>query len=573
MRYLPLCLLLLAACSTQPGPDLILHNGDFWTGDSDVPHATAVAITGGVLTVVGGSEVLDLAGSGTEMIDLGGRFAVPGFNDTHVHAQSAARFLEFNVMQTGTQEEFRERVAAVVQQLEPGEWIVGGFWGAYDDWAAGSEGGQSRERFTPDIGAVEDLTADNPMFIRRFDNSEFAANRLALEAAGVDVAQPSAQGVEFATAADGAATGVMTGPGVRALFNDVVPEDFTLARRMNQTRNALRVAAEHGVTSFSDMSDDTQLEIYRALRETEELTLRVHFRYFLGRWQELASQGIRVGHGDEWIRLGALKGHIDGIMGTSSARFFEPYENQPGNYGRWRQLMVDEQGQFVEGQFLGYMSRADSAGLQLSIHAIGDEANSLLMDYLEALNRLNGNEDRRFRLVHAQVIQPSEFERLGRLGVIAEVQPYHLADDMRWMEERIGTERSRGAYAFRSLDEGGGILAFGSDWPGTSASEYPINPIFGLFAAVTRETLAGTPEGGWFPEEKISLDTALRAYTWGGAYSTYEEDIKGTLTEGKLADIAVLSDDLFETPPSEWLDTRVDLTVAGGRVVHSRLAQ
>ncbi|MBO6577121.1 MAG: amidohydrolase [Rhodothermales bacterium] len=571
MRFLPLFALLLAGCAAGPGPDLILYNGDFWTGNPDQPHATALAIDEGSIVAVGDDGLVEMGGSDTRVIDLGGRFAVPGFNDTHVHAQSAARFLEFNVMQAGSQEEFQERVQGVVDGLAAGEWILGGFWGAYDDWASGSAGGDSRQRFTPDIAAVETLTAEHPMFIRRFDNSEFAANRAALDAAGIDVENPSAPGVTFETDASGHATGIMTGSGVRALFADAVPDGFSLQRRMDQTRNALRVAASYGVTSFSDMSDDEQLEIYRALRETDELSMRVHFRYFLGRWQELAAQGIEVGHGDEWIRLGALKGHIDGIMGTSSARFFQPYENQPGNYGRWRQLMVDEQGQFVEGQFLGYMARADSANLQLSIHAIGDEANSLLMDYLEELNRLNGDAERRFRLVHAQVIDPREFDRLGRLGVIAEVQPYHLADDMRWMEERIGYERSKGAYAFRSLDEGGGVLAFGSDWPGTSASEYPINPIYGLYAAVTRQTLAGTPEGGWFPEEKIDLETALRAYTWGGAYSTFEEDIKGTLEEGKLADVAVLSDDLFETSAEDWLETDVVLTVVGGKVVHDEL--
>lgn len=569
-HFFPIALLFLAACSTSTGPDLILYNGDFWTGEPG-DQVTAVAVTDGVFSAVGSdADIRALSGSNTREIDLQGRFATPGFNDTHVHAQSAARFLEFNIMQTGTQEDFQQRVADVVDGLAEGEWILGGFWGAYDEWTSGSAGGDAREKFTPDVSLVEELTANNPMFIRRFDNSEFAANRAALEAAGIDIENPVAEGVEFAMDAQGAPTGIMTGPGVRQLFGDVIPDGFSLERRMAQTRNALAVAASYGVTSFSDMSDDQQLEIYRALRETDELTMRVHFRYFLGRWQEVASQGIEVGSGDEWIRLGALKGHIDGIMGTSSARFFQPYEHDPQNYGRWRQLMVDEQGQFVEGQFLGYMARADSANLQLSIHAIGDEANSLLMDYLGVLSATNGDRDRRFRLVHAQVIAPEDFQRLGSLGIIAEVQPYHLADDMRWMEERIGTERSRGAYAFKTLHENGAVLAFGSDWPGTSASEYPINPLYGLYAAVSRQTLAGTPAEGWFPEEKIDTETALRAYTLGGAYSSFEEDIKGTISVGKLADVAVLSTNLFETEPAEWLDTQVMLTVAGGRVVFER---
>jgi len=255
-------------------------------------------------------------------------------------------------------------------------------------------------------------------------------------------------------------------------------------------------------------------------------------------------------------------------MGTSTARFFEPYDTDPNNYGRWRQLMVGEDGELVEGQFLGYMLNADSADLQLSIHAIGDEANSLLMDYLESLNAENGVKERRFRLVHAQVIAPEDFDRLGELGVVAEVQPFHLSDDMRWMEERIGTERSRGAYAFKRLLDGGAILAFGSDWPGTSAAEYPINPMLGLYAAVTRETLTGTPEGGWFPEEKISLEDALRAYTVNGAYSTFEEDIKGTLSPGQLGDVAILDADLFAIAPRAIKDVAVTMTVIGGQIVY-----
>ncbi len=569
-RTLPVLLVIALLAGCQSGSaDLVLHNGDLWTANPDQPQAEAVAIKDGLILAVGSSdEMLDLAGRSTQVIDLEGAFATPGFNDTHVHFGSAARFLEFNIMRTGTQEEFAQRVDDVLSRLEPGEWILGGMWGAYDQWTEGSSGGEAREPFKPDMSLINERTAEYPMFIRKFNNSEFAANRTAMELAGVDIENPSAPGVAFELDEDGHATGIMRGLGVRALFADLTPDDFSMQRRMNQTRNALEVAARFGVTSLSDMSDDTQLEIYRALVETDELSLRVHFRYFLDRWSELQADGIGVGSGDEWIRLGALKGHIDGIMGTSSARFFEPYDHDPTNYGRWRQLMVGENGEFVEGQFLGYMLRADSSDLQLSIHAIGDEANHLLMNYLEDLNRVNGEQERRFRLVHAQVIADADFERLGDLGIVAEVQPFHLSDDMRWMEERIGTERSRGAYAFKRLLDGGAVLAFGSDWPGTSAAEYPINPMLGLYAATTRQTLSGQPEEGWFPEERISLEEALKAYTINGAYSTFEEDIKGSLEPGKLADIAVLDADLFEIPHEAIKDVNVDMTIVDGRIVY-----
>jgi len=232
--------------------------------------------------------------------------------------------------------------------------------------------------------------------------------------------------------------------------------------------------------------------------------------------------------------------------------------------------MVDEEGRFAEGKFLRYMLEADRAGLQLTVHAIGDEANSVLLDYLEELNRVNGRRDRRFRLVHAQVLAPKNFARLGSLGVIAEVQPFHLADDMRWMEERIGRERCRGAYAFRSIRESGAVLSFGTDWPGTSAAEYPINPMLGLYAAVARQTVTGQPPGGWFPEQRIGIEEALRAYTYNTAYANFEEKSKGSIQAGKLADLAVLSKNLLEVPPAEILSTEVSMTIVGGRIVHRK---
>jgi len=402
------------------------------------------------------------------------------------------------------------------------------------------------------------------MFIRKFDDSEFAANSAALRLAGIDPDNATAAGVEFG------ADGILRGPGVLPLFRDIVPRSFSHQRRLRQSRNALAEIRSHGVTSISDMSDDEQLEIFRELLRSGELTVRVHFRYPLERWNELAARGIRVGSGDAWIRLGALKGHIDGIMGNSTARFFQPYQLDPSNRGRWRPLMVDERGEFVEGKFLQYMLDADRAGLQLSVHAIGDEANHVLLNYLAELNRQNGMHDRRVRLVHAQVIAPRDFARLGELSVIAEVQPFHLSDDMRWMEERIGPRRSSGAYAFRSIAQSGAMLSFGSDWPGTSAAEYPINPMLGLYAAVTRQTVTGLPPGGWFPDQRLTIEEALRAYTFNSAYANFEEKEEGSIEAGKLADLAVLSNNLLEVPARAILDTEVLYTIVDGRVVYER---
>jgi len=341
--------------------DLILHNGVIWTVDAQNSTAQAVAVKEGKFIAVGSNQVvLKLRGPKTVVIDLGGKFVVPGFNDNHVHFASAAQFLEFNIMTASTQNEFVARVKDVISRLPKGEWIVGGFWGAYDQWAAASAGGRQREPFAPDLKLVETIAADYPMFIRRFDDSQFAANRAGLRAAGLDPDNPRATEVEFLKDQQGHFNGHMRGKGVTRLFSSVVPRSFSRERRIQQTKNALAEIRRFGVTNVSDMSDDTQLDIYRELHGKGELTVRVHFRPFLDRWKEMSEKGIKIGSGDEWIRLGALKGHIDGIMGTSTARFFQPYSNDPNNRGRWRPLMVNDKGEFVEGKFLGYMLDAES---------------------------------------------------------------------------------------------------------------------------------------------------------------------------------------------------------------------
>lgn len=571
MAILHIISLPLANCQTHDSNILIFYNANIWTVDEENPTAEAVAIKDGkFIAVASNEEVLKLKNANTRTIDLRGNFVVPGFNDNHVHFASAARFLEFNIMKTANQEEFVEKVRDVVQKLPDGDWILGGLWGAYDSWAEGSAGRQSREVFTPEMSLVEDLTRANPMFIRKFDNSEFAVNSAALKALGLSPFSPSELPEVNFIFKNGRFNGILKGKGVLPYVGPKIPNSFSHERRLEQTRRALAEIRKYGVTNVSDMSDDEQLDIYRELRETGELTVRVHFRYMLDRWHELADQGIKVGSGNEWIRLGGLKGHIDGIMGSSSARFLEPYSHDPGNRGRWRRLMVDNEGNFVEGKFLKYMLDADKAGLQLTVHAIGDEANNLLLKYLEELHQQNGVRDRRFRLVHAQVIAPGDFKRLGELGVIAEVQPFHLSDDMRWMEERIGHERCKGAYAFKSILDSGATLSFGTDWPGTAAAEYPINPMFGIYAAVTRQTLTGQPETGWFPDEKITIEEAIKAYTLNTAYANFEDSIKGSIEIGKLADLAVLSQNLLEISPDDILKTEVFYTIMGGKIVYEK---
>lgn len=555
--------------------DLILHGGFVWTVDETNPIAEAIAVRNGRILALGpDAEILLRQEPDTRVIDLEGAFLLPGFNDNHIHFQAAAAFHEFNIMRTSTQADFIERLQNAVLTLPKGEWITGGYWGAYDEWAHGSAGEGKRDPFTPDIWLVDVLTKDHPMFLRKFDDSEFAINSAAVTAVGLDPDNLSLEGMSFLSRKDGTFSGIFRGDRstVLRLFHAIIPPP-SLERRLRQSRHALNLIARAGVTNVSDMSDFKQLEIFRELHKRGELTVQVHCRPPLDEWEMLAENGIGIGSGNEWIRLGAVKGHIDGIMGTSTARFFEPYSSNPANRGRWRKLMVDEEGNFVEGKFLTYMIDADRAGLQLSVHAIGDEANYLLLNYLEELNRQNGLKDRRFRLVHAQVIAPTDFARLGSLNVVAEVQPFHLSDDMRWMEERIGYQRCLGAYAFKSILESGATLCFGTDWPGTSAAEYPINPLLGLYAAVTRKTVTGDPPDGWFPEQRITIEEAIRAYTLGTAYANFEDESKGSIEPGKIANLTVLSKNLLHIPPEEIPSAEVLFTIVSGRIVYEKPKQ
>jgi predicted amidohydrolase YtcJ len=299
----------------------------------------------------------------------------------------------------------------------------------------------------------------------------------------------------------------------------------------------------------------------------------VRYRPPLDRWEFMAGLGIRIGFGDEWIRFGATKAWIDGIMGNSSARFYEPYTHNPSSRGIWRDIMFPferspDKPEEMQSRLERLALDADNAGIQLTVHAIGDEANGYLMDMLERIIARNGEKDRRFRLVHAQIMTDRDIKRGGEMNIVAEVQPFHTSDDMRWMEERIGRDRSRGAYAFRRLWDSGATVSFGSDSPGTNASRYFLNPMLGLYAAVTRKTLSGQPEGGWFPQEKLTIEEAIQAYTLNTAYAGFEEDIKGSITVGKLTDMAAHSDNLLTINPDDIKDVTVQMTVVGGKIIH-----
>jgi predicted amidohydrolase YtcJ len=564
--------------------ELILHHGFIWTVDESKPQAEAIAVRGDRIVKVGGNEeVLALRDERTRLIDLKGAFVTPGFNDSHVHFASAATFFwNLQLMDVHNDEAFVARVRDYVA-LRPGEAIRGGGWGAYEEWEMGaSQAGRKKELWRPERKLIDSITGSTPMFISKFDNSLYFANTAALKRAGIDDRAADNDNIAHVRDSSGRVTGAMRikdARGVEAKFLGEINPDHD--KRAKMTENALRMVREAGVTSFQDMSDHEQLQLYREFLEAGRLTARVNYRYGLENWEHMKALGIRRGAGDAMIRLGAVKGHIDGIMGTSSARFYEPYSNDPEkkNRGHWRPLTwvsPERRTELNRGPFTEMMIKADAADIQVTVHAIGDEALGVMLDMIEAMTKANGPRDRRMRLVHAQVFAQRDFDRLKGLGVVAEVQPFHLSDDMRWMEDRIGHERCKGAYAFKTIQSKGATLSFGTDWPGTSASIYPINPIFGLYAAVTRQTVRRSPAEGWFPAERLTIEEAIKAYTWGSAYASFEEKVKGTLTEGKLADVTVIDTNLLRAKPSDWIDERGDVkvktlyTIVGGRIVYQR---
>jgi predicted amidohydrolase YtcJ len=566
----------LAVASALPAQDadLILTGGRLWTGDSARPYAQALAIRAGRLIAVGtDADAMRHRGTSTRVIALGGRFGTPGFTDNHTHfGQAGALLLGANLLDVAEPRAFAARVKGARDRLPAGAWITGGDWGAYEDWNAGSTGapagGQPRAKFSPDRSIIDSVTPASPALLQRWDRSAYLANGAALTAARLDCAQP----VEGLECVNGRATGRVSAAALAAVRRAIPAKSFD--QRLREARVAIAHLNEMGVTGIHDITPREQLPVYHALKERGELTVRIYARPTLDKWDELSAVGIPHGFGDEWLRIGGLKGFVDGIQGNSTARFYEP-QLHSGLRGSWRDstntAATSGAGSGMEpaGNMLKNLDGADRAGLWPQVHAIGDEAIDSLLTLYEKVMTENPARERRFRIIHSQVLRGAHVaDKYARLGVIAEVQPYHAIDDMRWMEERIGT-RSRWAYAFKTLHDRGVMLTFGSDWPGTNASWYTANPMHILYAATTRKTMDGKPEGGWFPEERLDLTTSLRAYTANNAWAAGEERIKGKLEVGMLGDVVVLDADLFSIQADRIKDVKPLLTIVGGRIVHA----
>jgi len=559
--------------------DLVLLNGVVTTMDGERPEARGLAVRGETIAAVFGkdADAEKHVGPATRVVDLEGKWAVPGIIDGHVHFnQAGGLILDANLMTVSDEAGLRAEIGRVAGLLEAGEWITGGLYGAYEQWAmgdAGAAGSAKKEPWRPNRAMIDDLTPDHPSFLCRFDYKEWLANTAALRAAGLEKSR--LEGLEIGR--DGKPTGIIFQgtPAFRKMTESRRPK--SRARMLEENRAALKALREAGIVEIHDIARPDQTDRFVELEERGELTCRVWLRPDLSLGGELGAAGFTMGlhpktkKRSAWLRYGALKGYIDGIMGTHGALFFEPYDDQPDNYGHWRPHTSDDPELKVRNmeKMVGLIKAGLAHGFVPNVHAIGDRGVAEMLDLYERLKGegvdLNG-----FRVIHAQVIRPEDFPRFKALGVIAEVNPYHISDDMRWMEERIGRERSKGAYAFKSLLDNGAILSFGSDWPGTSAALYHMHPKYLIYAAVTRQTLTGEPEGGWFPEQRIPVEEALRAYTINNALAAFEADLRGSLTAGKLADITVFDLDMRAVPPADILKAEVTHTIVGGKVVFAK---
>ena len=530
--------------------DLILTNASVWTVDRAMPRAEAIAVQGDRIVAVGTMKVVDeWRTPDTRVIDLRGRTVIPGFNDAHIHLLDGGMQLdELDLKDSKSSGEFARRIGERAAATPKGEWVLGGNWDE-QAWTPAE---------LPSRDLIDKLTGETPVFLGRYDMHMALANSAALKLAGVTGATKEPAGGAIVKDARGNPTGLLKDAAMGLVYRVIPPA--SQERRLRAIKRALAHMASLGVTSVQDMGPSSgDVEIYRSLATKGELTTRIRVAPLLVSWVAHAQEGSATPADTPFVRAGAVKAFADGSLGSTTAFFFEPYSDAPGQYG----LLADEM-QPIEGM-RARMLQADKAGQQLCIHAIGDRANSMVLDLYGEVAAANGARDRRFRIEHAQHIAPKDLARFAKLGVIASVEPYHAIDDGRWAERRIGAERAKTTYPFRSFLDQGVKLAIGTDWPVA-----PLTPLPAVYAAVTRATLDGKRPDGWVPEQKITLAEAIEGYTLGAAYAEFQEDAKGSITVGKLADVAVLSDDPFVTSPASLRDIVVELTIMGGKITFER---
>lgn len=545
------CLLIVGGCSKQPAPagakpgTLAIVNARIWTGDDAQPWAQALVIDGETLALVGSDEEARKANA-AQVVDAGGRLIVPGFTDAHTHFREGGFGLSsVQLRDARTRDEFVARIKAFAATVPAGTWIMGG------DWDHSLWGGE-----LPTREWIDAVTPDHPVWVNRLDGHMSLANSVALKLAGITRATKDIPGGAIVRDRKGEPTGVLKD-------NAMGPVDAVVPEPSAEMKDRALVAAmkyvnEQGVTTVHNMGTWDDLATFARVAQSKTLTTRIYAVTPLSKWEQLRdavaakTYGGADGRGDEWLRVGGLKGFMDGSLGSHTAAFDEPFADAPKDRG----LLVNPPDKMYE-----WISGADKAGLQVMVHAIGDRAIGMLLDIYERVEKEDGARDRRFRVEHTQHLRERDIPRFAQLDVIASMQPYHAIDDGRWAEQIIG-KRIATTYAFRSLLDAKARLAFGSDW-----FVAPATPLEGIYAAVTRRTLDDKNPDGWVPAQKITVEEALRAYTTGGAFASFDESRKGTLAAGKLADLVLIDRNLFEIPAEQIREAKVLATVVGGKVV------
>jgi predicted amidohydrolase YtcJ len=524
--------------------DLVITNANIHTMDADRSVARSLAVLGNKIIAIGTDEqTKPFIGPNTRVIDAAGKLVLPGFNDAHVHfIETGAQLSSVDLRDARTPEEFVSRIKAFAAKLPKGRWILGGQWD-HENWTPNA---------LPTAAMIDAATPDNPVFVNRLDGHMALANSLAMKLAGVDKSTPEVAGGLIVRDAAGNPAGVFKDAAM-GYIEKVIP-DATFDQKMEFAQAVSDHAASLGVTSVQDMSAGTDIGVYQELLRQGKLKTRVYGCSPLGDYKRWERTGVHYAFGSAMLRVGCLKGFADGSLGSTTAWFFEPYLDAPNTSGLPRAEVTTTMKQNIVD--------ADKDGLQVYIHAIGDRANATILDFYENAEKLNGPRDRRFRIEHAQHLRQQDIPRFGKLKVVASMQPMHIIDDGRWAWKRLDEKRLKGTYAFRSLLDSGAVLAFGSDSPVAT-----MNALFGIYAAVTRRTLDDKNPNGWIPEQKVSVDEAVRAFTYGSAYAEFQENVKGTLEVGKLADMVMISDDIFTIDPVKIKDAKVLTTVMDGRVV------
>ncbi|MGC2744139.1 MAG: amidohydrolase [Candidatus Angelobacter sp.] len=545
----------LSSAQKQFPADVIFLNGDIYTRapiggvfsgfkpPQPPGRENAMAVTNGKIIAVGpNAEIQKLKGPKTQVVDLGGHFVMPGFNDAHVHLGSGG-FEKLNVDLVGSKslDDMKQRIAARVKTAAPGEWIIGGGWD-HTLWT---------EQKTPIRSDIDAVTGDHPAIFNRVDGHIAIANSAALKAAGVTAQSPDPHGGKIDRDDKGEPTGILRETAMRLVGEKIPPP--TAAQRRRAAELALADAARSGITSAQDNSEWEDFLTYEQMEKEGKLTLRIaEWLPFDAPLEQLRRMRQHHPADDPMLHTTMLKGFMDGSLGSRTAAMLAPYNDDPKNSGIPR---------YEQDKLNAMTAERANDGFQIGFHAIGDRAARMALDAFAYAIQKSNKKNLRFRIEHDQVVAPEDFKEYKALGVIASMQPNHLLTDMNWAEARIGPERAKHSYAWKEFEDNGIPLAFGTDYP-----VEPITPFRGLYAAVTRKNEAGTKE--YYPEQKLTIDHAIYAYTIGAAYAEFEEERKGQLTPGMLADFVVLDRDITKVAPPEILKTRVLRTVVGGKTVY-----